>query len=75
MSETTYTAAKTARLEARLTDEQKALGDFSCGDASLDRYLKEQAGQDLRRGCATPFVLVPKRGELWIIGYYALSGS
>jgi GNAT superfamily N-acetyltransferase len=47
--------------------------DFSCGNASLDRYLKEQAGQDLRRGRATPFVLVPKRGDLSIIGYYTLS--
>ena len=48
-------------------------GDFWCGNASLDRYLKEQAGQDLRRGCATPFVLVSKRGDASILGYYTLS--
>src|SRR5260370_30404433 len=47
--------------------------DFSCGNASLDRYLKEQAGQDLRRACATPFVLAPKRGNTSILGYYTLS--
>jgi len=47
--------------------------DFSCGNASLDRYLKEQAGQDLRRACATAFVLVPKRGDSSILGYYTLS--
>ena len=47
--------------------------DFSCGNASLDRYLKEQAGQDLRRGCATPFVLVSERGDTTVLGYYTLS--
>jgi GNAT superfamily N-acetyltransferase len=46
---------------------------FSCGNPSLDRYLKEQAGQDLRRGCATPFVLISKRGDATILGYYTLS--
>jgi predicted N-acetyltransferase YhbS len=46
---------------------------FSCGNASLDRYLKEQARQDLRRACATTFVLVAKRGRPSILGYYTLS--
>jgi len=46
---------------------------FSCGNVSLDRYLKEQAGQDLRRGCATPFVLVTEPGSRAILGYYTLS--
>lgn len=47
--------------------------DFSCGNALLDRYLKDQAGQDLRRGCAMPFVLLSERGETSILGYYTLS--
>ncbi len=47
--------------------------DFSCGNPSLDRYLKEQAGQDLRRGCAAPFVLISKGGDASILGYYTLS--
>ena len=47
--------------------------DFSSGNASLDRYLKEQAGQDLRRGCATPFILTPRRGDTAVLGYYTLS--
>ncbi|MBZ5617678.1 MAG: GNAT family N-acetyltransferase [Acidobacteriia bacterium] len=47
--------------------------DFLCGNASLDRYLKEQAGQDLRRACAIPFVLAPRRGDPSILGYYTLS--
>jgi len=47
--------------------------DFSCGTPSLDRYLKDQAGQDQRRQCASPFVLVPASGSPTIIGYYTLS--
>jgi GNAT superfamily N-acetyltransferase len=46
---------------------------FSCGNRSLDRYLREQAGQDLRRRCASPFVLVPAAGSPTILGYYTLS--
>ena len=46
---------------------------FSCGSVSLDRYLKEQAVQDLRRHCASPFVLVPAAGSPTILGYYTLS--
>jgi GNAT superfamily N-acetyltransferase len=46
---------------------------FSCGNPSLDRYLREQAGQDLRRGCAMPFVLMSKSGETAVLGYYTLS--
>jgi GNAT superfamily N-acetyltransferase len=46
---------------------------FSCGNLSLDRYLKEQAGHDLRRRCASPFVLVPACGSPTILGYYTLS--
>ena len=46
---------------------------FSCGNSALDQYLKEQANQDLRRGCAVPFVLVPSTGESAVLGYYTLS--
>src|ERR1700683_3690587 len=46
---------------------------FSCGNAALDRYFKEQANQDLRRGCATPFVLIPSPGASVVLGYYTLS--
>jgi GNAT superfamily N-acetyltransferase len=52
---------------------QHSREDFSCGNAGLDRYLKEQAGRDLRRGCAAPFVVVPERGGTSILGYYTLS--
>jgi GNAT superfamily N-acetyltransferase len=58
-------------IEPLRSDHNRA--DFSCGNAALDRYLKEQAGQDLRRGCATPFVLISERGDTTIFGYYTLS--
>jgi len=58
-------------IEPLRNDHNRA--DFSCGNASLDRYLKEQAGQDLRRGCATPFVLISEGEDTKILGYYTLS--
>jgi len=48
---------------------------FSCGNNALDRYLHEQASQDVRRRVATVFVLTEARGDA-VIGYYTLtSGS
>jgi predicted GNAT family N-acyltransferase len=46
---------------------------FSCGVEVLDRYLREQAGQDARRKAAMPFVLMT--GENRIAGYYTLSAN
>ena len=46
--------------------------DFSCGVETLDRYFRQQAGQDQRRGLAVPYVLVdPATGV--VAGYYTLS--
>lgn len=47
---------------------------FDCGDADLNRYLKQQARQDAEKHVAAPFVLV-EPGSLIIRGYYALSSS
>jgi GNAT superfamily N-acetyltransferase len=47
---------------------------FCCGDEALDRYLKTQAGQDLRRGLASIVVAVQPDSEA-ILGYYALSAA
>ena len=44
---------------------------FDCGVEPLDRYLKEQASQDSRRGVAAPFVLVSPAND--VVGYYTLS--
>ncbi len=46
--------------------------NFTCGIESLDRYLKQQASQDLRRRVATVYVMVlPDTSS--VIGYYTLS--
>lgn len=47
---------------------------FSCGVAELDRYLKTQASQDIRRSIAAVFVLVD-RSENALAGYYTLSAT
>src|SRR5258706_2755966 len=45
---------------------------FSCGVESLDRYLKSQAGQDLRRKANAVFVLSEQDEPAGILGYYTL---
>jgi GNAT superfamily N-acetyltransferase len=46
---------------------------FSCGVAELDRYIQQQAGQDLKRKLAAVFVLTADSRE--IAGFYTLSAS
>jgi GNAT superfamily N-acetyltransferase len=46
---------------------------FSCGIDSLDRYLRRQAGQDMRRRSAGVFVLTERENPGVILGYYTLS--
>jgi predicted GNAT family N-acyltransferase len=46
---------------------------FSCGDASLDRYIREQASQDVKRGLASVFVITAKDEPKQILAYYTLS--
>jgi ribosomal protein S18 acetylase RimI-like enzyme len=46
---------------------------FSCGVEPLDRYLREQAGQDARKYAAAPFVLLTSENR--IAGYYTLSST
>jgi len=47
---------------------------FSSGFEALDRYLKQQAKQDLRNRVAAVFVLC-QSGSNAILGYYTLSAS
>ncbi|NDJ26005.1 GNAT family N-acetyltransferase [Nostoc sp. B(2019)] len=47
---------------------------FSCGVEPLDRYLKQQAGQDARKRMAAPFVLIEKSSSA-VVGYYTLSST
>lgn len=44
---------------------------FSCGAEALDSYLHTQAGQDLKKRAAVPFVITPDGRT--IAGYYTLS--
>jgi predicted GNAT family N-acyltransferase len=45
---------------------------FSCGVEPLDRYLRQQAGQDARKRVAAPFVLCQGTSRE-VVGYYTLS--
>ena len=46
--------------------------NFSCGVEPLDRYLRQQAGQDAKRFVATTWLLVGSDG---VAGYCTLSAS
>jgi predicted GNAT family N-acyltransferase len=54
-----------------LSDAHNRAG-FTCGIESLDRYLKTQAGQDVRRKANAVFVLSELADPLRILGYYTL---
>jgi predicted GNAT family N-acyltransferase len=45
---------------------------FSCGVESLDRYLKTQAGQDVRRKANAVFILSETSQPAEVLGYYTL---
>lgn len=47
---------------------------FRCGVEALDRYLREQAGQDQRRSIAAIQLLIDTDNEA-IAGYYSLSAT
>jgi GNAT superfamily N-acetyltransferase len=51
---------------------EHARADFHCGNEALDRYLKQQAGQDAHKKVAAPFVL-RESGSKAVKGYYTLS--
>ncbi len=48
--------------------------DFDCGNATLNIYLRNQAGQDVKRKLSACFVL-PDSGTNLIKGYYTLSNN
>jgi GNAT superfamily N-acetyltransferase len=48
---------------------------FTCGVESLDRYLKTQAGQDVRRKANAVFVLTELARPTDIAGYYTLCAT
>ncbi|MCA1805474.1 MAG: GNAT family N-acetyltransferase [Xanthomonadaceae bacterium] len=46
---------------------------FSCGVDALDRYLRTQARQELRKHISTPFVLLLT--DTRVVGFYTLSAA
>jgi GNAT superfamily N-acetyltransferase len=50
-------------------------GAFSCGVDSLDRYLRSQAGQDVRRRANGVFILVSADAVGTVLGYYTLCAA
>ena len=55
-----------------LLGEEHDRGGFTCGVESLDRYLKTQAGQDVRRKANAVFVLSEVSEPSHVLGYYTL---
>jgi GNAT superfamily N-acetyltransferase len=47
---------------------------FECGNAVLDHYFRQQAGQDIRRRLAAVFVMLDAATDD-IVGYYSLSAT
>lgn len=47
--------------------------NFQCGEVSLDRYIRKQAGQDVKRGISRVFVATEAEHPDTIVGYYTLS--
>ncbi len=55
-------------------DKHHDKADFSCGQAALDRYIKQQAGQDVRRNLARVFVVCAQNSKS-AMGFYTLSAT
>ncbi|HET7932164.1 MAG TPA: GNAT family N-acetyltransferase [Rhodanobacteraceae bacterium] len=49
--------------------------DFDCGEASLNNYLRQLAGQHLRDGIATTQILIDGQAPDRIIGFYTLAAA
>lgn len=48
---------------------------FRCGNDALDRYIREQASQDVRRGIAGVFVAVAAADRGTMLGFHTLSAA
>jgi GNAT superfamily N-acetyltransferase len=61
------------RIEPLGADHDRAA--FSCGNESLDRYVRTQASQDARRGVARIFVAVMPEEPKRFAGFYTLGAA
>ncbi len=57
-----------------LLDKKHNRKDFDCGKELLNNYLKNRAGQDVKRKLSACFVLIENETK-FIQGYYTLSNS
>ena len=62
-----------ADLRVAVLNDADDRNGFTCGVGSLDRYLKTQAGQDVRRKTNAVFVLSRDTEPDRVLGYYTLS--
>lgn len=67
------TALDVAAVRIQQLSAEHDRGAFSCGVPALDRYLREQAGQDARRRVAAPFVATTDNVK--VLGFYTLSAT
>jgi GNAT superfamily N-acetyltransferase len=67
-------AAAAAALHVEPLSDKHDRESFASGVEPLDRYLRQQAGQDARRRVASCFVLV-SNGDRVPIGYYTLAAT
>jgi predicted GNAT family N-acyltransferase len=56
-------------LDARVHDRM----NFDCGEATLNRYLREQASQEMKRKVAGCWVIVSYDSPNQLLGFYTLS--
>src|ERR1700751_5967134 len=63
---------KSADLRIAVLNGAHDRNGFTCGVESLDRYLKTQAGQDVRRKANAVFVLSREAEPDRVLGYYTL---
>lgn len=63
-----------ASFTVAVLNEQHDRSGFSCGKESLDRYLRQQAGQDMRRRVTICYAATDNETQR-VAGYYTLSAS
>jgi len=62
------------RTMIELLDKKHILNDFDCGKELLNNYIKNQAGQDIKRKLSACFVYADNETNC-IQGYYTLSNN
>ena len=61
------------QFETEVLSKKHDRNGFHSGNETLDRYLKQLAGQDAKRGMAIAYVLFAKHDPQTILGFYTLS--